>query len=155
MKGKEYYFYDLKPDKIKGLKNCTVYYSAVSVFDLYEVAKIIRHNNITLERNFINKPLPPKPPRSICKSYKHYVAGIVSPSLYMCRATSFDKTEEEREYFYEVNKYNFKGLLFDLAKRKISKERYKRLRQIMRANQSKILLHKKYLIAINYNNLYE
>lgn len=62
--------------------------------------------------------------------------------------------KEEKEYFYELNKCKFKRILFDLVRRKISKENYKSLRRIMRTKQSDILLKQNYLIAINYNNLY-
>lgn len=151
MKHKEYYFYKVTPDKIKGLRNCTVYYTVKNILEIFEIATIIKLNNITLK---INKIIPPKPPRTLYKDIPHYVAGVVSPSLYMRRAASFDKTEEEKEYFYELNKYRFKSMLFDLARRKISKENYKSLRRIMRTKQSDILLKQNYLIAINYNNLY-
>lgn len=154
MKHKEYYFYKVTPDKIKGLKNCIVYYTVVNILEIFEIAKIIKLNNITLKINKIIPPEPPKPPRTLYKDVLHYVAGVVSPSLYMCRAASFDKTDEENEYFYELNKYRFKSMLFDLARRKISKEKYKYLRRIMRTKQSDILLKQNYLIAINYNNLY-
>lgn len=154
MKHKEYYFYKVTPEKIKGLRNCTVYYTVANILEILEIAKIIKLNNITLKINRIIPPEPPKPPRTLCKDIPHYVAGVVSPSLYMRRAASFEKTEEEKEYFYELNKYRFKSMLFDLARRKMSKEKYKCLRRIMRTKQSDILLKQNYLIAINYNNLY-
>ena len=154
MKYKEYYFYKVTPEKIKGLKNCTVHYTTINIFEILEMATIVKLNNITLKINKIIPPEPPKPPRTLCKDIPHYVAGVVSPSLYMRSVESFDKTKEEKEYFCELNKYKFKSMLFDLARRKISKEKYKSLRRIMRTKQSDILLKQNYLIAINYNNLY-
>lgn len=154
MKYKEYYFYKITLEKIKGLKNCTVYYTIANVLEIIEIAIITKLNNITLKINKIIPPEPPKPPRTLCKDVPHYVAGVVSPSLYMRSAASFEKTDEEKEYFYELRKYRFKKLLFDLVRRKISKENYKMLRRIMRTKQSDILLKQNYLISINYNNLY-
>ena len=46
---------------------------------------------------------PPRPPRCLCRSFKHWLFGIVSPSL--CMSVSNDKT---RKYWDKLAEYESK-----------------------------------------------